>query len=136
MNIGFFADGCKPCLFLFAHLILPYQVDPAPININISFRDYWDYEKIRHHFVPYAIEPFETCTGWLYSGSATLYMEDTLICLVVENKGKNPDRHAFHKVDFEGHTIYLDSLQNLREGNLAYGRLDRVKQIEARMLQE
>ena len=112
------------------------EVSPEPNNINISFRDYRDYEKIRQHFAPYAIHPFGTCTGWFYSGFASLHMEDTPIGLVVENEGTDLDRNAFHKVDFEGYTISLDSLQNLRDGNLAYGRLDRAHQIEMRMLLE
>lgn len=110
------------------------DVDPEPNNLNISFRNDHDYEKIRRHFAPYAIEPFVTCTGWFGSGFAALYAEDTPISLVVENEGIDLNMSSFKKVNFEGHEIYLETLENLRDGNIAYGRAARAKQIEAHML--
>ena len=106
------------------------DVKPEPNNINISFRNFKDYEKIRQHFAPYAIQPFGTCSGWFYSGYATLYVEDTPINIVIENEGTDLTMKGYQTVNFEGHTLYLESLENLRNGNLEYGRPERAKLVE------
>jgi hypothetical protein len=121
---------------LFGSCALSLQgVEVDPPNINVMALDFDDYEKLREHFKSSAVMPFERCDGWLYSGSATLFM-DASVNLIVKNKDDHPDLGLYEKVDLNGHIVYLETLKMLRDDNDRYGRLDRVKMIEERMRQK
>jgi len=110
-----------------------WGIDVAPKDVDIIIPNYSDFDKVRNHFCKFAIRPIERCENWVMSGYGEIFME-AVIGIAFHNKELEPyDMSKLGKVDYKGTEVYVSSLEMLRQDNISYNRLDRVKAIEEKI---
>jgi hypothetical protein len=110
-----------------------WGIDVAPKDVNIIIANYSDFDKVRNHFYKFAIRPIERCENWLMSGYGEIFME-AVIGIAFHNKELEPyDMRKLGRDDYKGTEVYVSSLEMLRQDNINYNRLDRVKAIEEKI---
>ncbi len=112
-----------------------WGIDVVPKDVNIIIANYSDFDKVRDHFCKFAIRPIERCENWVMSGYGEIFME-AVIGIAFHNKELEPyDMRKLGRVDYKGTEVYVSSLEMLRQDNINYNRLDRVKAIEEKIKQ-
>ena len=102
----------------------------APKDVNIIIPNESDFDKVRKHFYQQAIKPFERCDNWIMSGLGQTFLE-AVIGFSFHNKELEPfDMNKLGKVVYQGETVYVSSLEMLRQDNERFNRPERVRQIE------
>jgi AraC-like DNA-binding protein len=110
-----------------------WGIDVAPKDVNIIIPNYSDFDKVRNHFYKLAIRPIERCENWLMSGHGKIFMEAE-IGIAFHNKELEPyDMSKHEKISYKGTEVYVSSLEMLRQDNINYNRLERVKAIEEKI---
>ncbi len=110
-----------------------WGIDVSPKDVNIIINNYSDFDKVRNHFCKLAIRPIERCENWLMSGLGDIFME-AVIGIAFHNKELEPyDMSKYGKILYKGTEVYVSSLEMLRQDNMNYNRLERVKAIEEKI---
>ena len=110
-----------------------WGIDVTPRNLDIIVPNYSDFDKVRSQFYKLAIRPIERCDNWVMSGGGTIFME-AAISIWCHNKELEPyDMSGHKKVIHNGHEIFIESLEMLKQANERYDRPERVALIEERM---
>jgi len=113
-----------------------WGIDVAPKDVNIIIANYSDFDKVRNHFYKYAIKPIERCSDWIMSGIGEVFME-AAVGIAFQNKELEPyDMNQLDTVVYNGHKVFVISLDMLKQNNECYGRPERVKLIEEKMKQK
>ena len=112
-----------------------WGIDVAPKDVNIIIPNYSDFDRVRDHFCKYAIRPIERCENWIMSGLGEIFME-AVIGISFHNKELEPyDMSKLGKINYNGTEVYVSGLEMLRQDNINYHRMDRVKAIEDKIRQ-
>lgn len=112
-----------------------WGIDVAPKDVNIIIPNYSDFDKVRNHFYKLAIRPIERCENWLMSGLGEIFME-AVVGIAFHNKELEPyDMSKLGKIAYKGTEVYVSSLEMLRQDNMNYNRLERVKAVEEKIRQ-
>lgn len=104
-----------------------------PKDINLIVPNYSDYDKVRNHFYKQAIRPFERCENWLMSGLGSVFAEANIEFAFGNRENEPYDMKKLDAVTYHGKTVYVSTLEMLKQDNEAYGRADRIKMIEQHM---
>lgn len=135
---SFIAEIKKPGVDWYIHgsaAMALWGIDVEPKDVNIIVPNYSDFDKVRDHFCKFAIRPIERCENWLMSGYGEIFME-AVIGIAFHNKELEPyDMGKLGKINYKGTEVYVSSLEMLRQDNINYNRLDRVKAIEEKIKQ-
>lgn len=112
-----------------------WGIDVAPKDVNIIIPNYSDFDRVRDHFCKYAIRPIERCENWIMSGLGEIFME-AVIGISFHNKELEPyGMSKLGKINYNGTEVYVSGLEMLRQDNINYHRMDRVKAIEDKIRQ-
>jgi len=112
-----------------------WGIDVVPKDVNIIIANYSDFDRVRDHFCKYAIRPIERCENWIMSGLGEIFME-AVIGISFHNKELEPyDMSKLGKINYNGTEVYVSGLEMLRQDNINYHRMDRVKAIEDKIRQ-
>ncbi len=106
-----------------------------PRNLDILLPNLSDMERVRELFRKQTLFPIERCGDWVMGGGGELFL-DAPVSVYFHNSSQEPfDMGRLEKLIYREETIYLSTLEMLKQDNFRYGRPDRVQLIENRLRQ-